>query len=131
MRTNIEDHIVLIQLVGPISVCQDHANKIKRLLSGLAYLTTFSSHVVDPASTNETTGGGNMTLRSWPTVGRWLSGCPKARSVMSESGKEVRKILPTRNTPWKTHMDPENHWLVEENNLPGGHDHGLCEFLRV
>ena len=22
-------------------------------------------------------------------------------------------------TPWKTNVDPENHWLVEENNLPG------------
>ena len=22
-------------------------------------------------------------------------------------------------TPWKTNMDPENHWLEEENNLPG------------
>ena len=26
-------------------------------------------------------------------------------------------------------MDPENHWLVEENHLPGGSDsQGLCEF---
>ena len=25
-------------------------------------------------------------------------------------------------TPWKTNMDPENHWLVEENHLPGGQD---------
>ena len=24
------------------------------------------------------------------------------------------------NTPWKTDMDPENRWLVEENTLPGG-----------
>ena len=24
------------------------------------------------------------------------------------------------HTPWKTNMDPENHWLVEENHLPGG-----------
>ena len=24
-------------------------------------------------------------------------------------------------TPWKTNMDSENHWLVEENTLPGGH----------
>ena len=24
------------------------------------------------------------------------------------------------STPWKTNMDPENHWLVEENTLPGG-----------
>ena len=26
------------------------------------------------------------------------------------------------DTPWKTNMDPENHWLVEENTLPGGQD---------
>ena len=25
-------------------------------------------------------------------------------------------------TPLKTNMDPENHWLVEENTLPGGQD---------
>ena len=29
-------------------------------------------------------------------------------------------------TPWKTNMDPENHWLVEQNTLPGGHCQGLC-----
>ena len=29
-------------------------------------------------------------------------------------------------TPPKTHIDPENHWLVEENNLPGYHCPGLC-----
>ena len=29
-------------------------------------------------------------------------------------------------TPPKTNMDPENHWLVEENNLPGYHCQGLC-----
>ena len=30
-------------------------------------------------------------------------------------------------TPWKTNMDPENHWLVENNILPGGPGRqGLC-----
>ena len=24
-----------------------------------------------------------------------------------------------RVAPWKTNMDPENHWLVEENSLSG------------
>ena len=27
-----------------------------------------------------------------------------------------------RLTLWKTNMDPENRWLVEENTLPGGQD---------
>ena len=29
-------------------------------------------------------------------------------------------------TPWKTNMDPENNWLVEENTLSGSHCQGLC-----
>ena len=34
-------------------------------------------------------------------------------------GDFVGKI---RSTPWKTNIDPENHWLVEANTLPGGQD---------
>ena len=37
-----------------------------------------------------------------------------------------------RSTPWKTKMDTENHWLVEENTLPGGQDYqDLCCFSGV
>ena len=32
-------------------------------------------------------------------------------------------MLP-EGTNWKTIMDPENHWLVEENSLPWGHCQG-------
>ena len=27
-------------------------------------------------------------------------------------------------------MDLDNHWLAEENNLPGGRCQGLCELTR-
>ena len=49
--------------------------------------------------------------------------------LLSRGGKrtaeEKRELSKSRNphtTPWKTNMDPENHWLVEENTLPGGQD---------
>ena len=32
----------------------------------------------------------------------------------------VTRVTAQSITPWKTNMDPEKHWLVEENTLPGG-----------
>ena len=29
-------------------------------------------------------------------------------------------------TLWKTNMEPENPWLVEESSLPWDHCQGLC-----
>ena len=43
----------------------------------------------------------------------------------------LKTLLDLEGTPWKTSMDPENHWLVEENTLPGGHCQGLSEFSGV
>ena len=48
-----------------------------------------------------------------------------------ESLRELATILVYFVTPWKTNMDPENHWLVEENTLPAGHCQGLCLFSGV
>ena len=36
------------------------------------------------------------------------------------------KTPDTYDTPWKTNMEPENPWLVEENSLPWDHCQGLC-----
>ena len=41
------------------------------------------------------------------------------------TGMDVQKGSRSGTTPWKTNMDPENHWLVEENNFPRGHCQGL------
>ena len=35
-------------------------------------------------------------------------------------------ITITVYTPWKTNMEPDNPWLVEENSLPWDHCQGLC-----
>ena len=43
-----------------------------------------------------------------------------------KSGPQGLELNTNLSTPWKTNMDPENHWLVEENTLPGGHCQGLC-----
>ena len=39
---------------------------------------------------------------------------------MSLGGREGNLSEVPNATPWKTNIDPENHWLVEANTLPGG-----------
>ena len=55
-----------------------------------------------------------------------MTGCPrnivKRRSTEEDvhylRGKANLSTVTLHGTPWKTNMDPENHWLVEENTLP-------------
>ena len=62
-------------------------------------------------------------LRS-TTGGAGGAGCelPEAYWHLVGGAELLRKLGLMVHTPWKTNMDPENHWLVEENTLPGGQD---------
>ena len=52
--------------------------------------------------------------------------CTPGRFVSRLMDPQAKPGLWRGDTPWKTIMDPENHWLVEENTLPWGHCQGLC-----
>ena len=64
-------------------------------------------------SVKKTLGASKSRRAPWPQI---------------EPSKEegVTDIEPEniRNYPWKTYMDPENHWFVEENSLSGCHSQG-------
>ena len=47
-------------------------------------------------------------------------------SGRTDKARAARMLQRIEYTPWKTNIDPENHWLVEEHILPGGHCQGPC-----